>query len=77
MVLLKGKHGEKISLLFFLFFSGSNPEKNYYLKPLHLGDIRYNQKQKYFLLWAGLSDDVDRGTAVFGLYSKPMAVGLF
>ncbi len=38
---------------------------------------RYNQNRNYFLLWAGFSDDVDRETTVFGLFSKPMAVGLF
>ncbi len=38
---------------------------------------RYNPNQNYFLLWAGLSDDVDRETAVFGWFSKSMVVGLF
>ncbi len=40
------------------------PEFFYYLKSSEI-----NQNLKYFLLLAGLSDDVDTGTAVFGLFS--------
>ncbi len=40
-----------------------NPE--FFLLIKILGD--YNQDLKYFLLLAGLSDDVDMGTAVLGL----------
>ncbi len=53
----------------------NNPEKTLLSK--NPSPWRYNPNQNYFLLWAGLSDDVDRETAVFSLFSKPMVVGLY
>ncbi len=38
---------------------------------------KHDDKFSVILLWEGLSDDVDREKAVFHLFSKPMAVGLF
>ena len=72
---LKGKHDEKNFCYFLAVLCANITQKKLLSK--NPSPWRYNPNQNYFLLWAWLSDDVDKETAVFDLFSKPMAVGLF